>query len=372
MKQITPLVYQWSQYDAEHGLDHNGHFVQAAPGAPGALLDPVALHPTDGEHIARLGGAAAVLITSAGLARERAAAAGACAARFGCPVRVPAGGDAPASVAGAAPFRPEDPLPAALTAVPLPGGAAPDETAFRDGAGTVFVGRGLVGAPAGQVSLPPGVAAARGAAARAARGLRALLARPVRRLLPSTGFPVLREPAAALQDLLYRHDSEAFLLRTGEAVWGGRDAEGVRFASRWAEYSRPLGLRALDFDLTEVPPGRQSCPLHRHDGEEEVFLVVAGRGEVLTDRGRVPVRAGDVLGFPPRYQVAHALANTGDEPLRYFAFGAPAEPLEMIDYPTSGARLERTPFGKRRRFYPPEPPDVPYWEHEPVDEPLAP
>lgn len=369
MRQIAPLVYQWSQNDAEDGLDRNGYFVQAAAGEPGVLIDPVALPASEGAHVARLGGAAAVLFTSAGVGRERAAAASGCAERFGCPVRVPAGNHA--SVAGAEPLHPEDALPASLTAVPLPASAAPDETAFRDANGSVFVGRGVVGAPAGQVSLPAGVAGDE--AARAARGLRALVALPIQRLLPSTGFPVLREPVAEIQDLLYRHDPEAFLLRAGEAAWGRRLAgDGVRFGNRTAEYSRLLGLRALDFNLTEVPPGRQGGALHRHDGGEEVFLVVSGRGEVHTEDRRVPVQAGDVVGFPPRYQVAHAFVNTGDEPLRYFAFGTPAETLEMVDYPTSGKRAEGTAYGKYRRFYPPERSDVPYWENEPVDEPLTP
>jgi len=94
MKQIAPLLYQWSQYDAEHEVDHNGHFVQAVAGTPGALIDPVALPPSDAEHVTRLGGAGAVLFTSRGIARERAAAAAHCTARFGCPVRVPARGAA--------------------------------------------------------------------------------------------------------------------------------------------------------------------------------------------------------------------------------------------------------------------------------------
>jgi uncharacterized cupin superfamily protein len=88
---------------------------------------------------------------------------------------------------------------------------------------------------------------------------------------------------------------------------------------------------------------------------------VAG-GQVLTDRGRVLVRAGDVLGFPPRYQVAHALANTGDAPLRYLVLEAPA----------GGQRAAATAFGKARPFDPPAQLDVPYWENEPVDEPLVP
>ena len=53
-----------------------------------------------------------------------------------------------------------------------------------------------------------------------------------------------------------------------EAAWARSRTGGIRFALRRAEYSRLLGLRALDFCLTEVPPGRQNCPPHRHDDHD--------------------------------------------------------------------------------------------------------
>jgi len=64
------------------------------------------------------------------------------------------------------------------------------------------------------VSLPAAVDG--DGAARAARGLRALLAWPLPRLLVSSGFPVLQEPAAH-QDLPSRHDPAAFILQAGAA-----------------------------------------------------------------------------------------------------------------------------------------------------------
>jgi uncharacterized cupin superfamily protein len=75
-----------------------------------------------------------------------------------------------------------------------------------------------------------------------------------------------------------------------------------------------------------------------------------------------PVQAGDVVGFPPRYQIAHAWRNTGDEPLRYLAFGAPTEQLEMLDYPETNVRAESARYGKRHRFILPEHRSIPYWE----------
>ena len=143
---------------------------------------------------------------------------------------------------------------------------------------------------------------------------------------------------------------------------------------RFAECAALLGLKTLEFDVAEVPPGKQSGQLHRHDGEEECFIILSGKGEVLTSiaplEGAQPylptqalaIEAGDVLGFPPRYQVAHAFRNSGDEPLRYLAFGAPAETLDMVDYLETGIRMERTPYGKRARFTLPEERAVPYWD----------
>jgi uncharacterized cupin superfamily protein len=85
-------------------------------------------------------------------------------------------------------------------------------------------------------------------------------------------------------------------------------------------------------------------------------------------RRRVAVAAGNVLAFPPRFQLAHAIVNTGDAPLRYFAFSAPAASIEMVDYPTSGKRTERTRYGKFRRFYLPNRLDVRYFEGFPLDD----
>jgi uncharacterized cupin superfamily protein len=239
---------------------------------------------------------------------------------------------------------------------------AEDVALYHEETATLILGSAVIGAPAGALSLlhPDDPTAA----ARAARALRGLLAWPVRRLLVGTGTSLLHQPERALQDLAYRHDPAAFLLRQDELHWdppAGVWTLGARFGARFAEYARLLGLQTIDFDLAEVPQGRQSGQLHRHDGEEEVFVVVAGRGEVVTEHGAFAIAAGDVLGFPPRYQVAHAFRSTGDEPLRYLAFAAPAETLEMVDYPETGVRMERTPFGKRYRFVLPTDRHVPYW-----------
>ncbi|MGH3396943.1 MAG: cupin domain-containing protein [Streptosporangiaceae bacterium] len=61
-----------------------------------------------------------------------------------------------------------------------------------------------------------------------------------------------------------------------------------------------------------IPPEKPGAPPrgpHRHDGCEEVILILAGSGEFLTSQGATPVGPGDVvivsLGEP------HRTRNTG-------------------------------------------------------------
>jgi uncharacterized cupin superfamily protein len=313
------------------------------------VIDPVPLHEGDEAHLRELGGVAAVLLTGPASPEARD-----CATTFGCPLLAPA--HPPAA----------PPLPAALQVIPL---ATDDGAAYyHPGSRSLFAGAAAVaGDPAGRLRLPSPESAD---AAGAARRLRALLAFPAARLLLSDGASLPHDPASALQDLLYRHDPAACLLRPEEllpkpkAPGGGG---GRRYYTRDAACARLLGLTAHDFDVTTVPPGRENWPLHRHDGSDELFIILEGEGELRTERGVFPVRAGDMLGFPPRYQVAHALRNTGPGDLRYLSFSAPAEQLNMNDYPESGQRSEYTPYGKSHRFFRPERMDVGYWENTPTD-----
>ena len=65
--------------------------------------------------------------------------------------------------------------------------------------------------------------------------------------------------------------------------------------------------------LFEVRPGGHTMT-HSHDWEHEVF-VLAGRGEVRTQQGPVPIAEGDAV-FVPGGEM-HNFANTGEEPLRF-------------------------------------------------------
>jgi uncharacterized cupin superfamily protein len=361
MKQITPQIWTWSQYQPERRLDRNGHFVQRAPGEAGVLIDPVPFREGDEGQVREYGGVAAVVVTGA----PNVHAAADAARVFRCPILAPRPGAAAPGGVQVQPIDATAGLPADLRTIALPSTAGGEIAFYHGPSSSLLVGSALVGAPAGQVSLPSSVTAAE--AAGAARGLRALLARPFARLLLGEGDSLLRDPVRALQDLLYRHDPAAFLLRQEELHWREPFQHGQRFREEWADCSRLLGLTAHDFDLCVIPPGRMNFPLHRHDGNEELYYVVAGQGVLRTEQGTFAIAAGDVFGFPPRYQIAHQICNTGEGDLRFLSFSAPAERLEMMDYPESGQRAEGTTYGKRRRFFLPERVDVGYWEGTPTD-----
>ena len=355
MKRITPLLRTWSAYSAAERLDHNGYFAQRAEGEAGAVVDPVALQPGDVEELRELGGVAAVVLT--GDDEERVSAAGWFQRELGCAVIGP--GDfkeGEALPGGLAPFRLSD------------GGVA---LLHRRGRAWL-VGGCVVGEPAGALSLPAALSddAARAGAARARR---ALLDEYFEGVLPSRGMPVLRQATEAVQDLVFAQDPEACILRQSEVRFLPGLQHGDTYGRHNAEYARLLGLNTLDFALEEAQPGRRSTAVHRHDGSEECFVIVSGEGEVHilrpgeSELRRIPVKAGDVVAFPPRYQIAHSFKCTGSEPLRFFAFGAPGkEQVEVVDYPLSGKRLTLAwPPGKMARYFLPERKDVPYFENEP-------
>ena len=67
-------------------------------------------------------------------------------------------------------------------------------------------------------------------------------------------------------------------------------------------------------DLTEIPQGR-SVGVHTHGmDDEEVYVIVSGRGRMRVESEDVDVGPGDVIVNPPGG--THGILNVGSEPLR--------------------------------------------------------
>jgi uncharacterized cupin superfamily protein len=122
--------------------------------------------------------------------------------------------------------------------------------------------------------------------------------------------------------------------RPAEHAPGGAAAE--HFAVSTAHVSRMLGARKLGYNVSAVPPGKAAYPFHSHRENEELFLVLAGSGEIRIGSEVHSLRQGDLIACPPGGpETAHQIRNTGTVELRYLAISTRLSP-EICDYPDSG------------------------------------
>ena len=145
--------------------------------------------------------------------------------------------------------------------------------------------------------------------------------------------------------------------------------ENGYYTSRRAQFSASIGARKLGYNLTELPPGKAQCPYHNHHGEEEMFLILEGEGELRFGDQRHAIRAHDVIACPTGGpDVAHQIINTGTKTMRYLAVSTRCD-LDACEYPDSGkvlvvARRDGT-SGLRKLFRAET--TVDYYDREPVD-----
>lgn len=104
-----------------------------------------------------------------------------------------------------------------------------------------------------------------------------------------------------------------------------------------APISPLLGAQKLGYNLTIVPPGKCAFPAHNHFGNEEMFLILEGEGELRVGKAFYPLRGGDIVACPPGGpETAHQIRNSSESvALRYLAVSTMIYP-DMFQYPDSG------------------------------------
>jgi mannose-6-phosphate isomerase-like protein (cupin superfamily) len=80
--------------------------------------------------------------------------------------------------------------------------------------------------------------------------------------------------------------------------------------------SRELKGRTRLFARLRLLPG-SSIGFHRHEGEEEIFYILSGTGEVGEGGPASPVVPGDAVHTGDG--AGHSISNTGPEPLEFLA-----------------------------------------------------
>ncbi|MDQ0511961.1 cupin domain-containing protein [Ancylobacter amanitiformis] len=135
------------------------------------------------------------------------------------------------------------------------------------------------------------------------------------------------------------------LMNLNDAAFDDIEANGL-YTSRRASIGRHIGAKKLGYNLTEVPPGKVQCPFHNHHGEEEMFLIIEGEGELRFGPARYRIRRHDVIACPPGgREVAHQIINTGTTTLRYLALSTLSE-VDVCEYPDSDKVMLATGQGE--------------------------
>lgn len=76
-----------------------------------------------------------------------------------------------------------------------------------------------------------------------------------------------------------------------------------------------LDTAGLEMSLNALPPGKGIPILHKHERNDEVYVVLQGRGQFLVDGKVIDVSEGSVLKIAP--DGARAWRNNSDAPM-YF------------------------------------------------------
>ncbi|MGF1502075.1 MAG: cupin domain-containing protein [Paracoccaceae bacterium] len=114
----------------------------------------------------------------------------------------------------------------------------------------------------------------------------------------------------------------------------------TQFGARISPLGPRLGAQKLGAMLILVEPGKRAFPYHNHQGNEEMFVILAGTGEITIGGASHAIREGDVISTPAGGpETAHQIVNTGSEMLRYLAISTTEGP-DIVEYPKSGERAK--------------------------------
>jgi glyoxylase-like metal-dependent hydrolase (beta-lactamase superfamily II) len=196
MKEILPGVYQWSWFSQEKGYDFNGHFVVS--GTERILIDPPPLSEEDASWLDRQGPVAALVLTNRDHVRE----AEADRKRYNAAVFAPEE-DAPImEIKADRTYKNGDRLPGGITAIHIPDGKSPGESALLldRGKGILILGDALIGKPPGRLSLMPPEKYRDPSKAR--EGIRVLLRQSFDSVLVGDGASILTGGRKAIEDFL--------------------------------------------------------------------------------------------------------------------------------------------------------------------------
>jgi len=82
-----------------------------------------------------------------------------------------------------------------------------------------------------------------------------------------------------------------------------------------------LGLTSMEASINKDAPGTGVNFFHRHHNNEELYIFIGGKGEMMIDDERISVQEGTAVRVKP--EASRSWWNTGSEDLYYVVIQAP-------------------------------------------------
>ena len=73
-----------------------------------------------------------------------------------------------------------------------------------------------------------------------------------------------------------------------------------------------LNLKALGLSVVRLPAGKGYTIMHQHEEQEEVYMVLSGRGIIHIDGKDIPLQEGDFVNVVPESKRALKAADNSD------------------------------------------------------------
>ena len=133
------------------------------------------------------------------------------------------------------------------------------------------------------------------------------------------------------------------------------------YGTRFGGLSEGTAAKKLGAGYDVLAPGMRCCPYHFHHAQEEMFVILEGRGHLRVAGEMLPLRAGDVIFIPPGPEYPHHIVNTSDAPLKYLSISTQERP-EVCYYPDSD---KLGAFADGHRMLQRRDQALDYWDGEP-------
>lgn len=159
----------------------------------------------------------------------------------------------------------------------------------------------------------------------------------------------------------------ARLIRNFESIEKTLEQRPPRYETLCARVARGTAATKIGLSVDIVAPGKRACPYHFHYAQEEVFVILEGKGSLRVADEWLDLTPGDVIFIPPGPDYPHQIINDSDAPLKYLSISTKDSP-EIVEYPDSGKYLASAtrggdPYGFARMHR--ESDDLDYWDGEP-------